>query len=113
MHMADRTRLWRIGFAISVVVNVVGGFVALMGGGGRHAMLHALALAVTFAFWPKVAGKARGPTVEPESLPAFDTHIDNLQQSIDSIALEVERIGEAQRYAAKVLKEKAENENRG
>jgi len=111
MRMADRTRLWRIGFAISVVVNVGGGAMALMGGDGRHFLGHLIALGITFAFWPKVAGKARIETPRPEGLPAFDTHIDNLQQSIDNIALEVERIGEAQRYAAKILKEKAEQEN--
>ena len=111
--MANRTKLWRIGFAISVVVNVGGGIIALAGGGGMHAMAHAAALAVTFAFWPKVFGKSQGAVAQPEPLQAFDSHIDQLQQSIDSIALEVERIGEAQRYATKVLTEKAEKENQG
>ena len=36
-----------------------------------------------------------------------DERLEQLQQSVDSIALEVERIAEAQRYTAKLLAERA------
>ena len=37
-----------------------------------------------------------------------DTRLEQIQQSIDSIAIEVERITEAQRFTAKLMSERAE-----
>ncbi len=36
--------------------------------------------------------------------------IEGLQQSVDTIAIEVERIAEAQRFSAKLLSERAEQQ---
>ena len=47
----------------------------------------------------------------PGELPnalAFEHRFDQLQQSIDAIAVEVERIAEAQRFSAKLLAERSE-----
>ncbi|MEO8579323.1 MAG: hypothetical protein ABI469_03670 [Gemmatimonadales bacterium] len=47
----------------------------------------------------------------PRELPGtaqFDQRFDQLQQSVDAIAVEVERIAEAQRFSAKLLSERAE-----
>ena len=44
----------------------------------------------------------------PRELPnvlQFDQRFDQLQQSVDAIAVEVERIAEAQRFSAKLLDE--------
>jgi hypothetical protein len=38
-----------------------------------------------------------------------DSRLEQLQQSIDSIAVEVERITEAQRFTAKLMAERAED----
>jgi hypothetical protein len=40
--------------------------------------------------------------------PAIRTRLDQLQQSVDAIAVEVERIAEAQRFSAKLLAERGE-----
>jgi hypothetical protein len=40
--------------------------------------------------------------------PLYDQRLDQLQQSVDAIAVEVERIAEAQRFSAKLLAERAE-----
>jgi hypothetical protein len=40
--------------------------------------------------------------------PESDDRLDHLQQSVDAIAVEVERIAEAQRFSAKLLAERAE-----
>jgi hypothetical protein len=104
--MANRQNLWRAGFAISLVVNIGGGIIALMRNEMMHAAGHATLLAATLAFWPVVA---RRRTAEiPAELPLVDDHLDHLQHSVDAIAVEVERIGEAQRYAARVIKEQQE-----
>ena len=47
----------------------------------------------------------------PRELPnmlAFEQRFDQLQQSVDAIAVEVERIAEAQRFSAKLLAERSE-----
>jgi hypothetical protein len=58
-------------------------------------------------------GLVRG--VQKKSLPressnilAFEARFDQLQQSVDAIAVEVERIAEAQRFSAKLLAERSE-----
>jgi hypothetical protein len=43
---------------------------------------------------------------QPRSLPADDRRIEQLQQSVDAIAVEVERIAEAQRFTTKLLAER-------
>jgi hypothetical protein len=43
---------------------------------------------------------------QPRALPANDPRIEQLQQSVDAIALEVERIAEAQRFTTKLLAER-------
>lgn len=47
----------------------------------------------------------------PRELPnrfAIEQRFDQLQQSVDAIAVEVERIAEAQRFSAKLLAERPE-----
>lgn len=42
---------------------------------------------------------------------AFDERLDRLQQSLDAIAVEVERVGEGQRFVAKLGQQVAEKNN--
>lgn len=108
--MAQPRRLWRIGFGISLIVNVGGGIIALVQGEMMHAAGHAVLLAATLAFWPLISGSQRFDERidEPAEIPEIDSHLDHLQHSVDAIALEVERIGEAQRFAARTIKEQQE-----
>lgn len=43
---------------------------------------------------------------QPRPLPADDRRIEQLQQSVDAIAVEIERIAEAQRFTTKLLAER-------
>ena len=45
---------------------------------------------------------------ESANVLAFQERFDQLQQSVDAIAVEVERIAEAQRFSAKLLAERSE-----
>jgi len=47
------------------------------------------------------------PREQPNVLQ-FEQRFDQLQQSVDAIAVEVERIAEAQRFSAKLLAERSE-----
>ena len=60
-----------------------------------------------------LVGLVRGLKRQPPqtSLPNpihFEQRFDQLQQSLDAIAVEVERIAEAQRFSAKLLAERGE-----
>lgn len=55
--------------------------------------------------------RALGRKPEPRTLPntaQFEQRFEQLQQSVDAIAVEVERIAEAQRFSAKLLAERSE-----
>jgi hypothetical protein len=54
-----------------------------------------------------VRGVARKPTSNKIG-DAQNLQLEQLQQSVDAIAVEVERIAEAQRFSAKLLAERAE-----
>ena len=45
--------------------------------------------------------------------PQDNARLDHLQQSVDAIAIEVERIAEAQRFTTKLLSERAEGSGLG
>jgi hypothetical protein len=94
--MARRSLLWRVGAVIFTVVNVGGAVYANAMGEGQHA---------AFVIW-RLISATRRPDSAPAQLP--EGRLDYLQQSVDAIALEVERIGEAQRFNEKLRAEKGE-----
>ena len=56
-------------------------------------------------------GLVRGVASKPKHIKVGDAQnlqLEQLQQSVDAIAVEVERIAEAQRFSAKLLAERAE-----
>jgi di/tripeptidase len=72
------------------------------------AMVGALA-AITVGL---VRGVQRKPAQrESPNVLAFEERFDQLQQSVDAIAVEVERIAEAQRFSARLLAERSETSN--
>lgn len=105
--MSPRRRLfWRVGAAIYVVVNVAGLVYAAVMGESMHAVSHVVALlagAAAYNFW---GPRGRAPEQEVAGLQQASRSLDHLQQSVDAIALEVERIGEAQRFEARLLEER-------
>jgi len=52
----------------------------------------------------------RGP-IEPMMPPEMKTRFERMEQALDSIAIEVERISEAQRFTTKLLAERPKDEN--
>jgi hypothetical protein len=59
-----------------------------------------------------VRALAKKPTHRELSNPLqFEQRFDQLQQSVDAIAVEVERIAEAQRFSAKLLAERSETQS--
>src|ERR1700736_7083110 len=116
--MTRRDRLWRAGAVLFGIVNLAGMGFALAMDEMMHAMSHAFLLFVglgAYLMWKTVTTWATTPSGDQLSqgspLPSSgrdstqklgDQRIDYLQRSIDALALEVERIGEAQRFRDKV-----------
>jgi hypothetical protein len=122
--MTRRAKLWRAGAVLFAIINLAGMGYALAVGETMHAMGHAVLLVVglgAYLVWKGVTTWATTPSGHQLSqasvLPSpgkdltpklGDQRIDYLQQSIDALALEVERIGEAQRFKDKLHPERGE-----
>lgn len=62
----------------------------------------------TITVWFVRGLQKKGPVRELPNAFQFEQRFDQLQQSVDAIAVEVERIAEAQRFSAKLLAERSE-----
>jgi len=107
--MTRRSKVWLVLAALFTLVNLAGAPMAAAAGEGLHAATHvALMLLGAYLVWrlaPRSGRKDDTPTLEPS-----EERLERLQQSMDAVAVEVERIGEAQRYNAKVQAERGETQ---
>jgi SLT domain-containing protein len=98
--MGRRIGLWQVVAAAFTVVNLVGLGMAMAAREQAHSGIHvALSLLGAFAMWWLAGRRAGASPIEAE---LRSTRLEQLQQSVDAIALEVERIGEAQRFNTKL-----------
>ena len=106
--MMARPGVWRALAALFTMINLVGLGWAVAESEGPHAAAHvALALLGMYAMW-RLSGRAgRRDAAAPD---LAELRLEQLQQSVDAIALEVERIGEAQRFNAKLQAEQGMQE---
>jgi hypothetical protein len=96
--------------ALSVLVNGAGAVYALLNRewmhGGSHVVLFALTVYLIAIFRSRAVRTVdESAWAAGEQLPPVapgDARMEQLQQSVDAIAVEVERIGEAQRWSAKL-----------
>lgn len=106
--MTRRTKLWLYGSLLFALLNAGGAVYAAALGevshAGAHVVLFVLGLYVAWRVAPRAARDGT-PTA-----PLFDERLDRLQQSLDAIAVEVERVGEGQRFVAKLGREAAKSE---
>jgi hypothetical protein len=105
--MTRRSQLWLALASLLNVINAAGGGYAVALGEELHAAVHA-GLLLIGSFW---AWRLATRTDQQDSLglPA-GARMEQLQQSVDAIAIEVERIGEAQRFTAKLKQERTETD---
>jgi high-affinity Fe2+/Pb2+ permease len=106
--MARGFRFWRLGAGLYFLVNFGGAILAAMQREEMHMMLHIFLLAlgvVGYGGW-WLGTRGRRQNVPAAQLPT--ERLEYLQQSVDAIALEVERVGEAQRFADKLRAEGGE-----
>jgi hypothetical protein len=105
--MTRRSKLWLAGAVLFVFINVGGlGYAAAMGE-QLHALAHAAALllgAGAYLVW-------RRARAQREDLPRAQKageRLEYLQQSVDAMALELERLGEKQRFSEKLRAERGD-----
>lgn len=104
--MFRHVRFWLVAAVIFTLVNAAGAGFAAAEGEGPHAGVHvALMLLGTYLAWRLALRALRN---EPQAASLADGRLEQLQQSVDVVALEVERIGEAQRFSAKQQAERVE-----
>jgi hypothetical protein len=106
------SRRWKIGMVFATVftlVNLGGIPIAAVAGELRHTVLHVvLAVAGAIMLWALAARRSHAREYHVAGIDAPVDRIEALQQSVDAIALEVERIGEAQRFSARLQQEQPE-----
>ena len=103
--MTRRSKLWQVGAALFIVINVGGAAYAAWVGEPVHAAVHVGLLLGGYVVW-RLAPWARRRDLPRAQLA--DERLEYLQQSVDAVALEVERIGEAQRFSDKLRAERVE-----
>jgi hypothetical protein len=105
-----RDRIWLFVDVVFAGANLAGAGFALAGGEGIHAGVHAaLALIGMYLGWRIVsrwedALEARQPAMRlPPEMSDLSSHLRRLEQTMEAMAIEIERIGEGQRYVARIL----------
>ena len=95
--MTGRKKLF-IAAAVFTAINFVGGIFAQQSGEMMHAMTHLVLFLIGAAATFALKGDRVG---QPEQLVSSEGEVDDtitrLQQAVDAIAIEVDRVGEGQR----------------
>ncbi|HEV7838952.1 MAG TPA: hypothetical protein VGO75_12855 [Gemmatimonadaceae bacterium] len=108
--MTRGSRLWRLAAGLYAVINVGGLAFAWAQGEEMHAMLHLFLLLLGVAGYVgwRLARRGMPQEMSQQQLAADQQRMEYLQQSVDAMALELERVGEAQRFSDKLRVERGE-----
>jgi hypothetical protein len=104
--MTRRSKLWLWAVGLFTFINVGGLAYAAAEDEEMHAMGHLFLLLLTLAGYVGWRLARRSPQQDPSRAQLGDERLEYLQQSVDAMALEVERIGEAQRFSDKLRAER-------
>ena len=104
--MTRRSKLWLAAASLFTVLNLGGAGFAAADGEWLHTAAHIGLMLVGAYFVWRIASRAQQPQLS--GVEQSDERLEHLQQSVDAIALEVERIGEGQRFITKLAEKRAE-----
>ena len=94
---------------VFAAINLAGLVIALRDREAMHAFSHvALGFFSLFVASRLASQRRAGSEYDAPPNDQLDARLRQLQQSLDTIAVEVERIGEAQRFNAKIVAQRAE-----
>jgi hypothetical protein len=104
--MTRRAKLWLAIASLFSLINAGGGGFAAALSQWNHAGVHAVLLLLgMYAGWRLLPRAAAAPASDAR---LAGDRLEQIQQSVDAVAVEVERIGEAQRFSAKLQQERVE-----
>jgi hypothetical protein len=106
--MTRRAKLWRWAAGIYLFINGAGALWAANEGEEMHMLLHVVLLLIGFAAYTGWKLARRGAPQNVADTRLAEERIAYLQQSVDAMALELERVGEAQRFADKLRIQRGE-----
>jgi hypothetical protein len=91
---------------IFLIGNAAGAIYAFVAGEQMHAEMHLALFGAAFVGYAfSRAAQTRGIAAEPPLREIEDPRLAELQRSVDAMALELERLGEAQRFREKLEEE--------
>jgi hypothetical protein len=107
--MGRRSTIWKVVAGLYAVINVGGLAFAWAQEEGMHAMMHFVLILLGVAAYGGYLLARRGqPADHLPRAELAESRLEYLQQSVDAMALELERVGEAQRFNEKLRVEKGE-----
>ena len=109
--MSRRTKWLAVAAAIFAVVNVGGAIFAAWQNEFQHAGVH-VALALLSVYGTMLLSRRRNAATDANDATSANAsevsdRLSNLERSIDVVAIEVERVGEGQRFMTELLSKKA------
>ena len=108
LPVTRRAKVWLVVADVFALVNLAGAVMAAVQGELLHTTVHlGLVVLGLYLVW-RVGTLSRRQELPDTPLDA--ARLEQLQQSVDAIALEVERIGESQRFNAKLQSERIEKQ---
>ena len=102
--MTRRSKVWLTVAVLFTAINAAGAPMAAVPGEWLHAGVHVV-LTLVGVYWVRRIWRGARPEA-PALTAGYSDRLTNLEQSIDAVAVEVERIGEGQRFMTRVLTEK-------
>ena len=109
--MTRRSGFWLAAAVVFIVGNVLGAVIAALGGEVRHAALHLALLLPGFYLVSRLAPSRFGQTAASDGAlgpGALADRLTHLEHSLDAAAIEIERIGEGQRFMTRLFTENGE-----
>ena len=106
--MTRRSKIWLVVAALFTVINALGAVPAFLDGELLHAGVHVVLAFVGAYYVRRIWSREMSgtPALTGEIGGDFSNRLTNLEQSIDAVAIEVERIGEGQRFITNFFTEK-------
>lgn len=106
--MTGRSKFWLAAGVVFFFVNFAGAVMAAVMGERQHAGVHAVLLVLGAVYVRRVW--RRRESVNPDLSRQLTDGLTHLQQSVSAIAIEVERIGEGQRFITRLFTERTSGE---
>ena len=110
--MTRRSKVWLVVAVPFFVINLAGGVFAALQGELLHTGIHAgLTLLGAYLVWRLAPSRyarriwRRGGSAIPAQTRELTDSLTHLEQSVDAVAIEVERIGEGQRFMTRFFTE--------